>query len=505
VTFPSTDARSKPILDEGGFQQLLAAAYVLQQHNDSVRAKDPRLDSATILSQIAEIQSLVRAGEMDREATAVLITERLQKMTDAGGVSLALSENGFLECIAESGLRAEVPGGCVVANSLVPTERLRERKQFQSADAQKDVRLDIALCRELGVGSLLAVPIPRAEGTAGLLELRWSKADAFYECDIRTCQLMAGLVAELLECEDKKNAINGNSRRFRQTSSPKPNGQESLAPKDEVLPVGKRAEDLAAECRVCGRVFAPDEKFCGHCSMPRVAAAPADDLQSKWASMWFMQQAHDTREEKNLADMHPVFSGRVSESAGGTSQRESAFDPEWPDEDGVPPEKPGPLATTNKAVDHARNTAGTQGKQLEGSTSADSFANQKQILTVGNFRSLLEACVLHLRTKRRATLLMACGIALAFVLTLWSVGPARSSSQLTWFESLLVELGLAEVPAGAPSHLGSADVRVWVDVHTALYYCPGADLYGKTPGGRFISQRAAQQDQFEPATRVACE
>jgi len=70
---------------------------------------------------------------------------------------------------------------------------------------------------------------------------------------------------------------------------------------------------------------------------------------------------------------------------------------------------------------------------------------------------------------------------------------------------LLVELGLAEVPARAPSHLGGPDVRVWVDVHTALYYCPGSDLYGKTPGGRFSSQRAAQQDQFEPATRVACE
>jgi hypothetical protein len=42
-------------------------------------------------------------------------------------------------------------------------------------------------------------------------------------------------------------------------------------------------------------------------------------------------------------------------------------------------------------------------------------------------------------------------------------------------------------------------------VHTALYYCPGADLYGKTPGGKFTSQQDAQQDQFEPANRKACE
>jgi hypothetical protein len=42
-------------------------------------------------------------------------------------------------------------------------------------------------------------------------------------------------------------------------------------------------------------------------------------------------------------------------------------------------------------------------------------------------------------------------------------------------------------------------------VHTALYYCPGADLYGKTPNGKLTSQRDAQLDQFEPALRKTCE
>ncbi len=504
MTFPSTDARSKPFLDESGFQQLLAAAYVLQQHNDSVRAKDPRLDSATILSQIAEIQSLVRAGQMDREATALLIADRLQKMTDAAGVSIALSENGFLECIAESGLRAEVPGGSIAANSSVPAERLREGKQFQSADAQRDVRLDIALCRELGVGSLLTAPIPRSQKPLGLVEVRWSKPDAFYECDIRTCQLMAGLVAELLERENKKNAVNSNSQRSHQLLPVKPSGHELLPPNDELVTEGSTAEDIAAKCRVCGRSFAPAEEFCGHCSMPRVAATPADDLQSKWASMWFMQQAHETLEERSLTEVHPVFTARVLEGTGGESERNTAFDEEWPEEEVAHVERAGSLATIDKKVNPVWQTAGTQESQLEGTASAENSANPKSGLTGGNFRRLLEGGILRFHAKRRAMLLMAGGIGLAFVLSLWGFWPSQSS-QLTWFESLLVELGLAEVPARAPSHLGSPDVRVWVDVHTALYYCPGSDLYGKTPGGRFSSQRAAQQDQFEPATRVACE
>jgi hypothetical protein len=75
--------------------------------------------------------------------------------------------------------------------------------------------------------------------------------------------------------------------------------------------------------------------------------------------------------------------------------------------------------------------------------------------------------------------------------------------ELSFFDKLLVDLGLAEAPA-PPVDLGNPQTQVWVDVHTALYYCPGADLYGKTPGGKVTSQSDAQQDQFEPAARRPC-
>jgi len=66
--------------------------------------------------------------------------------------------------------------------------------------------------------------------------------------------------------------------------------------------------------------------------------------------------------------------------------------------------------------------------------------------------------------------------------------------------------GLAEAPeAPENKYLGNPSTQVWVDSHTALYYCPGSDLYGKTPKGRFSSQHEAQLDQFEPASRRACD
>jgi hypothetical protein len=82
--------------------------------------------------------------------------------------------------------------------------------------------------------------------------------------------------------------------------------------------------------------------------------------------------------------------------------------------------------------------------------------------------------------------------------------PPAPDADLSAFDKLLIGLGLAEPPE-TPEYKGNPDTQVWVDLHTALYYCPGSDLYGKTPKGKLSSQRDAQLDQFEPANRKACD
>ena len=82
--------------------------------------------------------------------------------------------------------------------------------------------------------------------------------------------------------------------------------------------------------------------------------------------------------------------------------------------------------------------------------------------------------------------------------------PRNPSQPFTLFERMLIGLGMAEPPP-APRTTGNPAVQVWVDPHTALYYCPGVELYGNTPDGRVESQGDAQLDQFEPAARKPCE
>ena len=121
---------------------------------------------------------------------------------------------------------------------------------------------------------------------------------------------------------------------------------------------------------------------------------------------------------------------------------------------------------------------------------------------------------------RRGDIYLAIAVLLVGVVIWWgfsnhSVGATGSSNaaathhkapdaDLSLFDRMLISLGLAEAPP-APEYKGNPDTQVWVDLHTALYYCPGADLYGKTPKGKMTSQRDAQLDQFEPAYRKTCD
>jgi NarL family two-component system response regulator LiaR len=51
---------------------------------------------------------------------------------------------------------------------------------------------------------------------------------------------------------------------------------------------------------------------------------------------------------------------------------------------------------------------------------------------------------------------------------------------------------------------GDPDAKVWIDVHTALYYCAGTGAFGKTPRGKMARQHDALLDHFQPASGKPC-
>jgi len=94
---------------------------------------------------------------------------------------------------------------------------------------------------------------------------------------------------------------------------------------------------------------------------------------------------------------------------------------------------------------------------------------------------------------------------LILLLVLWTGGaPLFKSpqSELTSFQELT--LGLSQ-PTPSRVYDGNPDTRVWVDVQSRLYYCPGAKLYSRTPGGKFTTQRSARLEHFTAANGELCQ
>jgi hypothetical protein len=512
----SAGPKQKPALEEGAFQQLLAAAYVVQEHNDSLRGSS-LLETPQVLSAIAEIQSAVRDGALDAGATARLVAERLLKLLGASGISISLVSDGYLDCVAESGTPAAVPGSSIASHSLVATERLKSGEIFDSADAHTDIRLGADLCRELDVASLVAAPILRFGQIAGLIEARWSCANAFDEAAISACRLMAGLVTGMLEqpalsllpqtspekpifvpvrkIEEQRNNHANEARsnegsneieikkEIQTSSDTSTTSFASTVTTGSVAPANAPAES----CRVCGHLLRADEAFCGHCSMPRMAATPSDELQSKWASLWFIQKAQGTFAEE---PEKPAF--RQSQSSLETVASSQSTD----SPSSQPPRVAAKVSDRVSTADHFSYFKPTA---QEYSTTRIELLEDEEPSLRETWSHAVEAArnKLHVRD---VVLALVVAVLTFGVVSAWP----SSSGKLTWFGSTMVRLGLAQAPTHSPVY-GNPDANVWVDVHSGLYYCEGADLYGETPEGQFISQRKAQQRNFEPASGLACQ
>ena len=163
----------------------------------------------------------------------------------------------------------------------------------------------------------------------------------------------------------------------------------------------------------------------------------------------------------------------------------------------------------------AANTALATAHPLAWSSAAKAKEAFEQLAASRNQNSFM-----RFWNTRRGDVYLAVAVVLVAAVIRWSIwsehsfganaGAANVShrrpapdADLSTFDKLLISLGVADPPDPVEDK-GNPDTQVWVDLHSALYYCPGADLYGKTPHGKYSSQRDAQLGQFEPAYRKPC-
>jgi len=121
--------------------------------------------------EVREIQTSRTAGQDRTQAIVQLLAERAATLTGATGSALALIHCGQMVCRGRAGEPAPLLGSVVNVEEGISGESVRTGRASVCADTQADPRVDAALCRMLGIGSLLAFPIVRTGQTIGLIEI----------------------------------------------------------------------------------------------------------------------------------------------------------------------------------------------------------------------------------------------------------------------------------------------------------------------------------------------
>jgi len=505
----SSAMQDKPLLDEESFQQLLAAAYVIQQHNESAPVEEIRPSQTSTLAEIVEIQSLIQSHQLDLNAAMNLIATRAQKLTRASGAAIATVQGEELHYCAGSGSAATATGTRIPLHSSLSTECVTRRELVQSPnlETEKNLRVPSASFARK-VRSLIAIPFFYDGNVAGVLELHSGHPNCFQEHDVRTCQLMAGLLSEAFarnaELEWKSALVAERATMLEALEKIKPQLEKLVeaapTPKPVAVEPESPVEAAAVHCRGCGNELLEEESYCGICGAAR--ASGVDDIQSKWASMWHMQQAQQQHQldfsNERAIELSPA------EPSGPAAATEPVIDVEAEPLHGahqvrIVPDEVAPAETTSSpwsSATKARKWLESQRPSREWLLYHWHFNRANIYLGVSVLLLLVVLTGLGSRSARNYFGQTASAST--------KNGKHPAGRQLSLFERALVATGIAEAPPQSV-YLGNPEAKVWVDLHTALYYCQGTDPYGKTPGGKFVTQLEAQQDQFEPAFRKACD
>ena len=129
-----------------------------------------------------------------------LLVERAQYITGATGAALALPSGEEMVCRASAGTSAPPVGARLQVRSGLTGESIARRQLLRCDNAENDARVNLETCRQMGIASIVVMPLLRASGEIrGLFELFSDHAYAFEERDLSALERMADLTLTALD------------------------------------------------------------------------------------------------------------------------------------------------------------------------------------------------------------------------------------------------------------------------------------------------------------------
>lgn len=166
----------------------------------------PRKEVAAAQDPVADNPSANGSFQgQELDAALQLLAERAQYITGATGAALALSQGEEMICRASVGSSGPAVGARLQVRSGLSGESIARKQLLRCDNAETDPRVNRETCRELGIASIVVLPLLTRSGEIrGIFELFSDHAYAFEERDLIALERMADLTLTALELAERR-------------------------------------------------------------------------------------------------------------------------------------------------------------------------------------------------------------------------------------------------------------------------------------------------------------
>jgi len=141
-------------------------------------------------------RSLAKMAQHDLDAALQLLADRAQYITGANGAAIALRRSGKndMQCRASTGANVPELGALFSTEFGLSGESVRTRQPLRCDDAERDPRVNREGCRQLGIASVVVMPVVNDDEVLGVFELFSGRVNAFGERDLSALQRLSEMV-----------------------------------------------------------------------------------------------------------------------------------------------------------------------------------------------------------------------------------------------------------------------------------------------------------------------
>jgi len=136
--------------------------------------------------------------DLNPGATIQVLAENAQYITGATGAAVAVQRGPEMVCCASAGITAPPLGSQVELASSFSGESVRRDQLLRCDSVESDARVDAESCRQLGIASLMVMPLHVGGRVTGLFQILSMQPHAFQERDVSALKRIGRMMEAFL-------------------------------------------------------------------------------------------------------------------------------------------------------------------------------------------------------------------------------------------------------------------------------------------------------------------